>query len=193
MESATSPFTSPSFSLRNRLARLLWNIVYVCLFRPSPRPFHGWREFLLRLFGAQLGKECHIYPGAVIWAPWNLICGNRVAVADGGEIYNPDIIKLDDCVTISQLAFLCGASHDYSTWAFPLISKQIHIKEHAWIASRAIIGMGVTIGEGCVIGAGSVVTKDMPAWSVCAGNPCRFIRKYEKKGDPGILNLPVTK
>lgn len=189
---ATSPFTSASFSLRNRVARVLWNLVYAFLFRPSPRPCHAWRASLLRLFGARLGSECHIYPRAVVWAPWNLICGDRVAIADGGEIYNPSVIELADCVTVSQAAFLCGASHDYTTWAFPLVSKPIHVEKHAWIASRAIIGMGVTISEGCVIGAGSVVTKNMPAWSVCAGNPCRVIRTYEKSGDPGILNLPVV-
>jgi acetyltransferase-like isoleucine patch superfamily enzyme len=41
--------------------------------------------------------------------------------------------------------------------------------------------MGVTVGEGCVIGSGSVVTRDMPAWTVCAGVPCRPIRPYAKR------------
>jgi len=47
------PHRSASFSLGHRLRRQLWNMVYVVLFRTSPRPFHAWRAFLLRLFGAR--------------------------------------------------------------------------------------------------------------------------------------------
>jgi putative colanic acid biosynthesis acetyltransferase WcaF len=81
---------------------------------------------------------------------------------------------------VSQGAFLCGASHDYRLAGFPLTSAPIRIDAHAWIAARAIVTMGVTIGEGCVIGAGSVVTADMPAWTVCAGIPCRPIKPYTR-------------
>ena len=54
-----------------------WGVVYVLLLRTSPRPFHRWRVFLLRCFGAKLGKNCHIYGRARVWAPWNLICNDR--------------------------------------------------------------------------------------------------------------------
>lgn len=174
---------SPSFSLKNRWARFAWTLVYCILFRPTPRPLHAWRAWLLKQFGAQLGPKCHIYPKAIIWAPWNLTCGTVVAIADGAEIYNPSPITIGDFAVVSQGAYLCGASHDYKLTSFPLISDSIRIGPSAWIAARAILQMGVTIGEGCVIGAGSVVTKDMPAWTVCAGNPCRPIKPYEKSHD----------
>jgi putative colanic acid biosynthesis acetyltransferase WcaF len=174
---------SSPHAVRNQLARALWNIVWLLLFRPSPRILHGWRRMLLRLFGARIGAGTHIYPGAVIWAPWNLQAGKVVAIADSAEIYNPAPIKLGDFATISQGAYLCAASHDYTKWEFPLVTQPIVVENHAWIAARAIVHMGVTVGEGSVIGAGSVVTKDTPRWTVCAGNPCRVLKHYEKSHD----------
>lgn len=60
-------------------------------------------------------------------------------------------------------------------------AKPINIGSNCWIASNVCICGGVTIGDGCVIGAGSVVTKDIPANSFAAGNPCRVIRKITEK------------
>jgi len=174
---------SSPHSLENKLARVLWGIVWLLLYRPSPRVSQGWRRFLLRLFGAKIGKGTHPYPSAKIWAPWNLQVGKTVGIADGANIYNVAPVFLGDYATISQDAFLCTASHDYTKWRFPLITKPITVSKHAWIAARAVVSPGVVIGEGCVIGAGSVVTKDMPAWSVCGGNPCRVLKAYEKSND----------
>jgi len=173
--------TGPSFTLKNRLARQVWTLVWLVLFRPTPRPLHAWRRFVLRCFGASVGPSAHIYAGARIWAPWNLVAGRAASIADGAEIYNTSRIELGECAVISQGAYLCGAGHDYESWNFPLVSAPIVVGAHAWVAARAIIQRGVTIGEGCVIGAGSVVTRDMPAWTVCAGVPCRPIRPYEKR------------
>lgn len=170
----------PSFSLRNRLARQVWSLVWLLLFRPTPRPFHSWRRLLLRCFGAQIGAGAHIYAGARIWAPWNLVVGRMAAIADGAEVYNPSPISIGDYAVVSQSAYLCGASHDYRSWDFPLVSAPIEVHPHAWVAARAIVQMGVTIGAGCVIAAGSVVTRDMPAWTMCAGMPCRPVRPYVK-------------
>lgn len=164
----------------NRVGRLLWWVVYASLFRCSPRPLHRWRCFLLRCFGAQLGPECHIYGSARIWAPWNLRCGSRACIADNAEVYNPAKISLGEDAVISQGAFLCAASHDYADPEFPLIHGAIAVGRRAWVAARAIVLMGVTIGEGSVVAAGSVVTRDVPANVVCAGNPARVVKKIEK-------------
>ena len=84
-----NPYHRPSFTVNNRLARLLWHMVYVLLYRMSPNPAHVWRSMLLRLFGAKIGKGCHFYPGGKVWAPWNLTCEDCCTLADGAEIYNP--------------------------------------------------------------------------------------------------------
>src|SRR6185369_1589063 len=85
---AEDPFERWQGSMRNKLARTAWHVVCALLFRPSPRPLHAWRAFLLRCFGAKLGPGCHIYPGARIWAPWNLVCAEGAAIADEAIIYN---------------------------------------------------------------------------------------------------------
>jgi putative colanic acid biosynthesis acetyltransferase WcaF len=127
-----------------------------------------------------VGEGSHVYPKAVIWAPWNLRMGKGACIGDGAEVYNPSLIQIGDYAIISQQSYLCGASHDYRRWDFPMISRPITIGPHAWIAARAIVSMGINIGEGCVIGAGSIVTRNMPEWSVCAGNPCEVIKEYRK-------------
>lgn len=55
--------------------------------------------------------------------------------------------------------------------------KPITIGDNCWLGGNVTICGGVNIGEGCVIGAGSVVTRDIPANSLAAGNPCRVIRE----------------
>ena len=131
---------------------------------------------MLRLWGAKIGRHCHIYPRAVIWAPWNLICRDEVGVADGVNLYNQAPIKLGSRCVISQGAFLCTGTHDYTSEDFPLVARPIEIGDHAWVAAEAFVHPGVTIGEGAVIGARSVVTRDMPAWMICAGHPCEPIK-----------------
>jgi len=102
------PTLLPAFSLRNRVARTLWNICYALLYRLSPRPLHTWRAFLLRAFGAKLGLSCHFYPKGKIWAPWNLVCEDRVTLADDAELYNPSLMYLGSHATVSQGAYVCG-------------------------------------------------------------------------------------
>jgi putative colanic acid biosynthesis acetyltransferase WcaF len=137
---------------------------------------HGWRATLLRAFGAELGRSCYIYAGARIWAPWNLVCGDCVAIADGAEIYNPAPVTLGDHAVVSQGAFLCGASHNYDDPTFPMVWKPIRVGAYAWIGARATVQMGVTIGEGAVLALGAIATRNLEPWSVYAGIPARRIK-----------------
>jgi putative colanic acid biosynthesis acetyltransferase WcaF len=169
--------TGPSFSLSNRLGRLLWGIVSVLLFRYSPKPLHQWRSILLRCFGAKVGRGVHVYPGVKIWAPWNLELGDKCGIANGVILYSQGKITVGKQAVISQGAHLCAGTHDYTQPGFPLITKPITVGNDAWIAAEAFIHPGVRIGDGCVVGARAVVTKDMPAWMVCSGHPCTPIKE----------------
>ena len=81
---------------------------------------------------------------------------------------------------ISQDVHLIAGSHDYTRVdlqpELPLITRPIEIGSQAWVCAQAFVLPGVSIGEGAVIGARSVVTRDQPAWMVCAGNPCRPLK-----------------
>ena len=69
----------------------------------------------------------------------------------------------------------------------PLIYRPITIGAQAWVAANCFVGPGVTVGEGAVVGAHSVVAKDVPAWTVVAGNPARVIkpRRLRRGGRQG--------
>jgi len=168
---AADPYLRPAFSFRDRLRRLNWNICWAILYRTSPRPLHSWRSFLLRLFGAQMGPNCHFYPKSKVWAPWNLICADQVTAGDGVEIYNPAPVTLGSHAILSQEAYLCGATHDYDDPAFPLIAYAMKIGPYAWVCARASVAPGVNVGEGAVLGLGSVATRTLEAWTVYAGVP----------------------
>jgi putative colanic acid biosynthesis acetyltransferase WcaF len=176
------PYRGPSFSLGNRLLRALWGIVYILLFRPSPRTLHFWRIMLLRLFGAKIGRGCHFYPNVKIWAPWNLKVGNHSGVGDGANLYCMDKIEIGDFVAISQGAVLCGGTHDYNSKNFQLVAKPINVGTYAWICAEAFLHPGVVIPEGAVVGARAVVTKSLKeGWAVYAGNPCKQVALRTKQ------------
>ncbi len=67
--------------------------------------------------------------------------------------------------------------HPYSRDSMYEYGKEVTIGDHVWIGGNTVICPGVHIGDNVVIGAGSVVTRDLPDWTVAAGNPCRVIRK----------------
>ena len=167
-----------TLTLRNKIHRLLWNVVYAFLFRPFALPyFKHWRNFLLRLWGAKIGKGSIVHASAEIWAPWNLIVGCRTCIGPHAIIYNPGKITLGNKVVISQYAYLCTASHDYESKENKLCWQDISIDDYAWVAARTFVGPGVHIGSYAVVGATASVYKDVEPWTVVGGNPAKFIKK----------------
>ena len=169
--SVSDPYLRPAFSRGNRAKRLLWNVCWLLLYRPSPRPLHAWRSMLLRLFGAQMGPNCHFYPASKVWAPWNLHCADQVTAGDGAEIYNPAPVHLGSHAIMSQQSFLCGATHDYNDPNFPLLAYSVDLGAYCWICARAAVAPGVSVGEGAVLGLCSVATRSLEPWTVYAGAP----------------------
>jgi putative colanic acid biosynthesis acetyltransferase WcaF len=187
-ETAADPYLRPAFSLRDRLRRLNWNICWALFYRTSPRPLHSWRAFLLQLFGATMGPDCHFYPRSKVWAPWNLICADQVTAGDGAEIYNPAPITLGSHAILSQDAYVCAATHDYDDPAFPLIAYAMTIGAYAWVCARASVAPGVNMGEGAVLGLGSVATRSLDAWTVYAGVPA--VKVKERRQFPVTPSSP---
>lgn len=166
-------------SLRNKVGRAVWKVVWLLLFRPTPRSFQAWRCLLLRAFGAKLSKAVHPYPSARIWAPWNLEMGDHSCLSEHVDCYSVDRITIGAHATISQYSFLCTASHDYRDPAMPLVTAPITIGENAWVAADVFVAPGVTIGEGAVVTARSSVFSDIDPWTVAAGNPAKPVKTRE--------------
>ena len=144
---------------------------------------HAWRSTLLRLFGATLGHNCHFYPGSKVWAPWNLLCEDLVAVADGAEIYNPAPVRFGSHAIISQDAYICGATHDFDDPGFPLLAYTMEIGANAWICARASVAPGVNVAAGAVLGLGSVATRHLEPWTIYAGVPAVKIKERRHTDD----------
>ncbi len=174
------PYISPQYSFGNRVQRQLWSVVWIVLYRPSPRIAHAWRAWLLRCFGAKLGPRCRFYPASRVWAPWNLQCDDTVMVADGAELYNPAPMLLASHAIVSQGAYLCGATHDYNDPKFPVVSFPMRLGRYAWVAARACVSPGVNLGDGAILGLASVATKDLEPWSIYAGVPARKVKERER-------------
>ncbi len=184
----TDTMSGPSFSFKNRIMRLVWNVCYTVFFKYSPKPLHSWRSFVLKCFGAKVGKGVHVYPKVTIWAPWNLELKDECGIASGATLYSQDKIVIGKRTVISQGAHLVAGSHDYSKLGFPLFTKPIVIGDFVWIAAEAFIHPGIIIGNGTVVGARSVVTKNMPEWMVCSGHPCKPIKERDLEGHQSNQN-----
>ncbi len=159
-----------------RARRFIWGIASALLYRPSPRVFHSWRRMLLRAFGATIDEGAHPYPGAQIWAPWNLHMKAHSCLSDNVDCYSVAKITIGVHATVSQHSYLCSASHDYTKITMPVIAAPITIDDEAWVAAAVFIGPGVTVGRGAVVGARSTVISDIPPWQVVAGSPPRSVR-----------------
>ena len=173
-------------SVRNKVGRTLWGVVWLLFYRTSPKPFHFWRRFLLRMFGAKIARHAYPHASAKIWAPWNLEMGDYSCLSHQVDCYCVAPIRLGAHSTVSQYSYLCTASHDIEAPNMPLTTAPIVIGEGAWITADVFIGPGVTIGEGAVVGVRSTVLKDVEPWTVVVGNPARFIRRRTIRGEQGI-------
>lgn len=162
---------------RTKLRRGVWQYLVKPLYRLIPGKRSGLRISILRAMGAQIGQNCCIQQRVDILIPWNLVLENCVVLAHDTCVLNFTTVRIRSMTVISQRAHLCTGSHDYTHPHFPLIFKPIEIGAESWVASGAFLAPGVTLGRGCVIGANAVVTRDMPGWTVCAGNPCQPIKE----------------
>lgn len=166
----------PGFRGRSAVVVQLWWLVEATLFRCSPQFMFGWRRFLLRLFGARIGRQVLIRPTVRTTYPWKLSIGDYSWVGDDVVLYTLGEIRIGNHAVVSQKTYLCTGSHDYSAVDFAIYARPIVVEDQAWLATDVFVAPGVTIGKAAVIGARSTVLEDMPAGMICAGYPARVIR-----------------
>jgi len=164
-----------NFRGRSALAVQFWWLVQATLFRGSPQLLYGFRRWLLRRFGAQIGEGALIRPSVSIPYPWKLKIGDHAWVGDHAVLYCLADITIGSNAVVSQKSYLCAGSHDYRTPTFDIFALPIVIEEEAWIATDVFVAPGVTIGRGAVVGSRSSVFTNLPAMMVCVGSPARPI------------------
>lgn len=150
----------------------LWWVVQAVLFHPSPQIMYGWRRFLLRSFGAKIGKGVILRPSVQITYPWKLTIGDHSWIGDDVVLYTLGEITIGNNAVVSQRSYLCTGSHDFTKPAFDIFSKPIIIGHECWLATDVFVGPGVTINKGMVIGARSSVYKNISGVpGIYKGNP----------------------
>lgn len=162
------------YSLYSYASNLIWFVLDA-----SP-------QFVRKLFFwstlNNFGRNCMIDYKCFIRYPWRVSVGSNVSINRGCELFssmNSDdgVIYIDDYAVLGPRVFVFSAGHDYSSLDLPDISAPVVIGRYVWVGGNTTILPGVTIGEGAVIGAGSVVTKNIPAYSVAVGNPAKVIKR----------------
>ena len=157
-----------SFSLKVKY--LLWLFVSNIFFLsniPYPNTF---RVFILRIFGASIGKNSVIKPWVKIKFPWELVLGDYVWLGENVWIDNLSKVTIGNHVCISQGALLLTGNHRYDQVGFNLESKPINIEDGVWICANSTIVGGVSLKSHSVVGLGCIVTKNLEPYKVLKHN-----------------------
>lgn len=159
------------------LKTTIWYFVNALIVRASWNPFMSIKCWLLRMFGAKIGKGLVIKNNVIIKSPWNLKIGDNCWIGENVWIDNLDKVTIGSNVCISQGALIITGNHDYTISNMPYRNASIIIKDGAWIGAKAIVTAGVIIEENTVLTVGSIVTKDTIANGIYQGNPAIIIKK----------------
>jgi putative colanic acid biosynthesis acetyltransferase WcaF len=154
----------------------LWWLIQSTFFAWSPQFMYGWRRFLLRLFGAKVGKQVLIRPSVKVTYPWKVTIGDYSWIGDDVVLYSLGEIKIGEHTVISQKSYICTGSHDYTRPSFDIYFQPVEIGDQVWIASDVFVAPGVCVGKGSLVGVRSTVLHDLPPGMVCYGNPARPVR-----------------
>jgi len=112
----------------------------------------------------------------------DVIIGDDSRVGIGSVVIGP--VTIGKHVIIAQNIVLSGLNHTYTDVTMPIrlqkvSTASINIEDEVWIGANAVITAGVTIGRHSVVAGGSVVTKNVPPYTIAAGNPAKLIKRYD--------------
>ena len=104
---------------------------------------------------------------------------HRACLGKRANAYSLGTIEIMEGATVAQEVYLCTGTHDFNSSSFQLITQKITVEDGAFVGVRAMILPGITIGKNAVVGAQSVITKNVKAHHIVAGNPAREIGTRE--------------
>jgi putative colanic acid biosynthesis acetyltransferase WcaF len=159
------------------LKRFLWFFVNGLFFINPLNPLNGLKIWLLRIFGAKIGKGLIIKPNVNIKHPWYLTIGNNVWIGEKVWIDNLAPVIVGDNVSISQGALLLTGSHNYKIISFDLMVKDIRLEDGVWIGAKAVVCPGVTCHTHSILTVGSIATKDLDPYWIYQGVPAEKKRQ----------------
>lgn len=156
--------------------RILWYFINTWFFK-SAFPLYGVKRFLLRLFGAKIGKGVIIKPHVSVKYPWKLEVGNHVWIGEHVWIDNLAKVTLKDNSCVSQGAMILCGNHNYKKTTFDLLVSEIVLEEGAWAGAQTVICPGVRMGSHSLLTVGSVATSNLEPYWVYQGNPAQKLKQ----------------
>ncbi|MCB9282995.1 MAG: colanic acid biosynthesis acetyltransferase WcaF [Lewinellaceae bacterium] len=180
MQTDLSSFSNPDFRRgASGLKEIAWYLVSSLFFRHSLAlgKFPGFKAWLLRRFGAKVGKAVVIKPSVQIKFPWKLTIGDHSWIGEHVWIDNLAPVTIGSNVCLSQGALLLTGNHDYKKPSFDLITQPIVLEDGVWIGARSVVCPGVTARSHAVLAVGSVATKELEAYQVYQGVPAEKVRQ----------------
>lgn len=155
----------------------LWYFVNILFLINPLNPFSSLKIFVLKLFGAKIGKGVLIKPSVNIKYPWLLTMGNHVWIGEGVWIDNLAKVTIADHVCLSQGAMLLCGNHNYKKSTFDLMVGEIHLEEGAWVGAKSVVCPNVRMQSHSILSVGSVATSDTEAYHIYQGVPAVKVRE----------------
>lgn len=177
MTTDLSKYDNSWFRPGSKVKRVLWYYTSLVFFQNSLFPFSGLKVFLLKLFGAGVGRGVVIKPNVLIKYPWHLTLGDYIWIGEKTWIDNLGQVTIGSNVCLSQEAYLLTGNHNYRLPHFDLIVQPIVLEDGVWIGARAIVCPGVHCETHSVLAVGSVANKNLEAFTIYQGNPALPIKK----------------
>ena len=170
-------FDNSWYNPENKIKILLWYITNHLIFNvfiPFPSSL---KSFILRLFGAKIGKKVVIKPQVNIKYPWFLSIDDNTWIGENVWIDNLAQVTIGKNCCLSQGAMLLCGNHDFKKESFDLIVKEIVLEDGVWIGAKTVVCPGVKCYSHALLTVGSIATKDLKPYTINKGNPALPIKE----------------
>lgn len=184
-----SQYSSNNFERgRPLIVEVCW-IVLQAVFISSWIPGSKHRCFLLWLFGAEIGYGVVIKPGFKVKFPWKLRVGSFSWIGEQVWIDNIVDVHIAANCCISQGAYICSGSHNWSRDSFDLITRPIKIEEGAWLCAFSRLGPGVVVGAKAVLKFGSTAYYNLEPGGIYQGCPAELVGLRKTAHSHDVIQL----
>jgi len=160
-----------------KLKIALWYFANVLFIMNPLNPISGLKVFILRLFGAKIGKGVVIKPAVNIKYPWLLEIGDFTWIGERVWIDNLAMVTIGKNCCLSQGAMLLCGNHNYKKSSFDLLVLPIILEEGAWVGAMSTVCPGVRMKSHSILTVDSVATETLEAYTLYKGNPAVKIRE----------------
>lgn len=169
-----SDTTLPSIQIKIKYG--LWLLISNYIFLTNiPFP-NSIKVFILKLFGAQIGKNIVIKPFVKIKFPWLLEMKDYVWLGENVWIDNLSFVSIGSNVCISQNSIILTGNHNYKIDSFDLITKPIIIEDEVWVGANCFITNGITLRKKSVILVSTTIVQSTEECGIYKGNPAVKIK-----------------